>query len=323
MQVDNEKSVNDVRGIPFQGGSELITYRSANEYFRELFGCKVYKLALDGGFSCPNRDGTIGTGGCCFCLGGSGDFAVPVGDDIAAAIETAKCLVGGKGGEKYIAYFQSYTGTYAPIERLRSLYTETILHPGIIAVSIGTRPDCLPEDTVELLAGLNRIKPVFVELGLQTIHPATAEYIRRGFTTEVFDSAVRKLKAAGIRVIVHMIIGLPGETPEMIAQTAEHIGQSGADGIKLQLLHVLRGTDLAEDYLAGKFQVLTLDAYTDILAECLRRIPPEMTVHRITGDGAKRDLIAPLWSADKKRVLNAIRKKLLEADPAPGSQPML
>lgn len=288
----------------------MIPYKSANEYYRELFGCKVYKLALDGGFTCPNRDGTLGTRGCIFCSGGSGDFAVPAGDDVCAAIESAKALVAGKGGRKYIAYFQSYTCTYAPAEVLRKLYSAAIMHPDIAALSIGTRPDCLPDDVIRLLRELNSIKPVFIELGLQTIHPETAQYIRRGYSLDVYDSAVKRLKEAGINVIVHMILGLPGETKEMAVETAKYIGCSGADGIKFQLLHVLKGTDLAEDYLSGKFRTLSLEEYTDILAECLRHIPPEMVVHRITGDGAKRDLLAPLWSADKKHVLNYLREKL-------------
>ena len=282
-------------------------YRSLNSYLRERFGTKVYKLALDGGFTCPNRDGTIGTRGCIFCLNGSGDFAVSCGDNIFQAIEDAKSVVAGKGGEKYIAYFQSFTGTYAPVEKLRKLYTEVIRHPDIAALSIATRPDCLGEDILALLAELNRVKPVWVELGLQTIHPETAAYIRRGYDLPVFDKAVRDLKQAGIEVIVHMILGLPHETEEMIQQTAEYIGRSGADGIKFQLLHVLKGTDLAEDYLSGKFETLTEEEYLRILYGCLQKIPKDMVIHRITGDGAKRDLIAPLWSMDKKRVLNRIK----------------
>lgn len=282
-------------------------YRSLNSYLRERFGTKVYKLALDGGFTCPNRDGTIGTRGCIFCLNGSGDFAISCGDNIFQAIEDAKSVVAGKGGEKYIAYFQSFTGTYAPVEKLRKLYTEVIRHPDIAALSIATRPDCLGEDILALLAELNRVKPVWVELGLQTIHPKTAAYIRRGYDLPVFDKAVRDLKQAGIEVIVHMILGLPHETEEMIQQTAEYIGRSGADGIKFQLLHVLKGTDLAEDYLSGKFETLTEDEYLRILYGCLQKIPKDMVIHRITGDGAKRDLIAPLWSTDKKRVLNRIK----------------
>ena len=288
-------------------GGVFSVYRSLNDELREKFGGKVYKLALEGGFTCPNRDGTIGNRGCIFCLGGSGDFAEKPCASVFEQIKKAKARVAHKNpGGKYIAYFQSYTNTYGPTEKLRALFSEAIAHPDICALSVGTRPDCLPEETVALLAELNRIKPVWVELGLQTIHPKTAEYIRRGYSLDVFDSAVERLKAAGIYVIVHMIIGLPGETSEMIAETAEYIGKSGADGIKLQLLHVLRGTDLASDYEAGAFRTLEFDEYISVLEECIRRIPPEMTVHRLTGDGSKKHLIAPLWSADKKRVLNAI-----------------
>ena len=283
-------------------------YRILNSQLREQFGDKVYKLALDGGFTCPTRDGTKGTGGCIFCAGGSGDFSVPAGEDVEEAIETAKSLVADKGAAKYIAYFQSYTGTYAPVERLRSLYSRAIRHPDVAALSIGTRPDCLGPEVLKLLGELNAVKPVWVELGLQTIHAETAEYIRRGYPLEVFDRAVRELLEKGITVVAHMIIGLPGETPEMMRQTAEYIGKSGAQGIKFQLLHVLEGTDLADDYRAGKFRVLSLEEYISILESCIESIPPEMTVHRLTGDGAKRSLIAPLWSADKKRVLNEISR---------------
>ena len=282
--------------------------RSLNSCLREQFGEKVYKLALDGGFTCPNRDGTLGTRGCSFCAAGSGEFSVPVGNDVASAIETAKQLVADKGGKKFIAYFQRFSGTYAPLDKLRAIYTETISHPQIVALSIGTRPDCLPDEVVELLAELNRRKPVWVELGLQTVHESTAEYIRRGYPLSVYDDAVARLHAAGITVVVHMIIGLPGETPEMIVETARYIGKSGADGIKFQLLHVLEGTDLAGDYRSGLFQVLSLEEYISVLEQCVEAIPPEMVIHRLTGDGAKRDLIAPLWSADKKHVLNEINR---------------
>ena len=283
-------------------------YRSLNSFLRERFGEKVYKLALDGGFTCPTRDGSKGTGGCTFCAGGSGDFAIPVGDNVAEAIEMAKSIVADKGAKKFIAYFQSYTGTYAPIERLRNLYSKTIRHPDIAALSIGTRPDCLGDDVIELLSELNTEKPVWIELGLQTIHEQTARAIRRGYPLEVYDDAVRRLRDAGITVIVHMIIGLPGETAEMIRQTAAYIGKSGVQGIKFQLLHVLEGTELAEEYREGAFKVLSPDAYIRILEECIESIPPEMVVHRLTGDGAKRSLIAPQWSADKKRVLNEINR---------------
>lgn len=283
-------------------------YRSLNAALREQFGEKVYKLALDGGFTCPTRDGTLDARGCIFCAGGSGAFAEPVGTDVHAAIERAKKRVAEKGGKKFIAYFQSYTGTYAPLERLRALYTETLAHPDVVALSIGTRPDCLPDEVVALLRELNHFKPVWVELGLQTIHEATADYIRRGYPLPVFDDAVRRLRGAGITVIVHMIVGLPGETPEMMVETARYIGQSGADGIKFQLLHVLEGTDLAEDYRKGRFSVLSLEEYIRVLENCVEAIPADMVIHRLTGDGAKRDLIAPKWSADKKHVLCAINE---------------
>lgn len=288
--------------------TDTIRYRSLNAYLRQRFGEKVYKLALDGGFTCPTRDGTLDTRGCIFCAGGSGAFTVPVGKDVHAAIEQAKTLVAGKGGKKYIAYYQSYTGTYAPLERLRALYTETLSHPDVVALSIGTRPDSLPDEVVALLRELNAVKPVWVELGLQTVHEATARTIRRGYPLAVFDDAMRRLREAGIESIVHMILGLPGETPEMMAETARYIGRSGAEGIKFQLLHVLEGTDLAEDYRKGRFSVLSLEEYIRALESCVEAIPADMVIHRLTGDGAKRELIAPLWSADKKQVLNAINR---------------
>ena len=220
----------------------------------------------------------------------------------------AKKIIADKGGRKFIAYFQSFTGTYAPVERLRALYRKTIEHPEIVALSIGTRPDCLSDEVISLLADLNRTKPVWVELGLQTIHESTAEYIRRGYPLAVFDDALRRLHVAGITVIVHMILGLPGETPEMMVETARYIGQSGTEGIKFQLLHVLAGTDLAEDYRNGLFRVLSLEEYIRVLEQCIEIIPADMVIHRLTGDGAKRNLIAPLWSADKKHVLNEINR---------------
>jgi len=285
-------------------------FYSANRYLRGKFGHKLYKLALDGGFTCPNRDGTVGTGGCIFCSGsGSGDFAASACGSISEAAEKAMLRVAAKNpGGGYIAYFQSFTGTYAPVERLRALFTEAISLPYVELLSVATRPDCLGDDVIALLSELNKIKPVWVELGLQTIHPETAAYIRRGYELSVFDDAVKRLREAGLEVIVHMIIGLPGESAEMIYQTAEYIGQSGAQGVKFQLLHVLRGTDLAADYEKGLFKALELEEYITLLEGCIRRIPPEMVVHRITGDGAKRILIAPLWSADKKHVLNEINR---------------
>lgn len=295
-------------------------YRSLNAYLRETFGCKVYKLALSAGCTCPNRDGTIGTRGCIFCSG-SGEFAASAELPVAEQITRAKRLVAAKAGPeaRYIAYFQDYSNTYAPVDTLRPLFMAAIEQPEICALSIATRPDCLPPEILALLSELQEKKPVWVELGLQTIHPATAYYIRRGYLLSVFDSAVRQLKALDIHVIAHMILGLPGETPDMMVQTARYIGQIGADGIKLHLLHVLAGTDLADDYAAGKFEAMTLDAYLSVLEDCLRVLPRGMVIHRMTGDGAKRSLIAPLWSADKKRVLNAINRRFLSDDLEQGS----
>lgn len=289
-------------------------FLSYSSHLKSKYGRKVYKLSLDGGFTCPTRDGSIDTRGCIFCSGrGSGDFSEPVYKGPDAAIEKAKARVSSKvGSGAFIAYFQSFTGTYAPADRLRSIYTPVILRDDILELDIATRPDCLPDETIALLAELSAIKPVTVELGLQTIHPSSAEYIRRGYPLEVFDTAVRRLKAAGIEVVVHMIIGLPGESPEMIRQTAEYIGRSGADGIKFQLLHVLSGTDLAADFLSGSFTLPDLEEYISLLELCLRSVPSTMVIHRLTGDGAKRELIAPLWSGDKKRVLNRIKQRFDE-----------
>ena len=233
---------------------------------------------------------------------------------MAEALETAKSVVSGKGAEKFISYFQSYTGTYSSLGKLRALYNEAIYPDDIVALSIATRPDCLSDDVVMLLGELNMIKPVFVELGLQTVHEQTAEYIRRGYGLPEFNDAVKRLKAAGIEVVVHMIIGLPGETDEMIVQTADYIGKSGADGIKFQLLYVLEGTDLAEDYREGKFEALSMEHYISLLVSCVEVLPENMVVHRLTGDAPKRNLIAPLWSANKKMVINEISKVLCERD---------
>lgn len=281
-------------------------YRSANQHYQQKFGEKVYRLSLDGGFTCPNRDGTLGTGGCIFCSGdGSGAFAQQAEPNLLLQLEKAKEQVDGKfKGSHYIAYFQSFTNTYGPVELLRQRFTQAIEPEWIVGLTIGTRPDCLEPEKVALLKELNRIKPVTVELGLQTIHPQSVRYIRRGYANSVYDSAVQDLKNAGIEVVTHIILGLPGETPEMAAETTRYAVQRGTDGIKFHLLHVLRDTDLAKDYEAGKFACLTLEEYGQWLKCCLAQVPPSVTVYRITGDGAKADLIAPQWSADKKRVLN-------------------
>ena len=287
-------------------------YKSLNEHYREKFGCKVYKLSLDGGFTCPNRDGTLGVGGCIFCTG-SGEFAEG-GQDIGAQLEKAKARVESKNkGGKYIAYFQAFTNTYAPVERLRKLYLDAIAPEDVVGLSIGTRPDCLGADVLALLGEINRIKPVSVELGLQTIHEPTVAYIRRNYVNQDYFDAVKNLKAAGIEVVTHLILGLPGETEEMMVESTRQAVEAGTDGVKLHLLHVLEGTGLAEDYRAGKFECLSLEEYAKILKSCLSVLPPQVVVHRITGDGAKKNLIAPLWSGDKKRVLNFLNRYLEEA----------
>ena len=281
-----------------------------SDHYREKFGCKVYKLSLDGGFSCPNRDGTLGTGGCIFCTG-SGEFAESGPAPIAVQLEKAKLRVRDKNKDgKYIAYFQAFTNTYAPVPRLRQLYYDAIAPEDIVGLAIGTRPDCLGSEVIELLAEVNRVKPVSVELGLQTIHAQTARYIRRGYEGEVYFDAVRRLKAAGIEVVTHIIIGLPGETGQMAVETTRAAVNAGTDGVKFHLLHVLRGTDLEKDYAAGKFRCLELEEYGEILKACVGVLPEHVVIHRITGDGAKKDLIAPLWSGDKKRVLNYLHRVL-------------
>ena len=286
--------------------------RTLNEHYRQKYGCKIYKLSLDGGFTCPNRDGTTGTGGCIFCsASGGGDFAEKDCGSIAEQLQRAKSRVQDKIKDgKFIAYFQAFTNTYAPVERLRELYLAAIAPEEIVGLSIGTRPDCLGEDVVNLLSEINAIKPVSVELGLQTVHEATARYIRRGYETSVYFDAVRRLKAAGIEVVTHIILGLPGETAEMAMETTRQVVAAGTDGVKFHLLHVLRGTDLEKEYQAGNVPVLSLEEYARILKSCIRLLPEDVVVHRITGDGAKRDLVAPLWSADKKRVLNYLHKYL-------------
>ncbi len=284
-----------------------------NDYLLDNFGCKVYKIALNGGFSCPNRDGTAGIGGCIFCSeGGSGEFAGDPALGITEQIEQGKRRVAAKmRSGKYIAYFQAYTGTYASIDRLRAMYTEAVAHPEVVALSIATRPDCLPDEVISLIGEMNQIKPVWIELGLQTIHERTAKYIRRGYELEIYDQAVKCLRNMGVEVITHVILGLPGESRENMLDTVRYVCDSGATGIKLQLLHVLRGTDLENDYLDGRFDVLTEDEYIDILRECVRIIPDDIVIHRLTGHGDKRLLIAPLWSGDKKHVLNRVRKEVL------------
>lgn len=286
-------------------------YHSFDYMLKERFGEKIYKVALNGGMTCPNRDGTLGSRGCIFCsAGGSGDFAGNRQDSITQQIEKQASSIRQKRGvAKFIAYFQAYTNTYAPVDYLRKIYTEAISHPDIVAVSIGTRPDCLDNDILQLLEELNQKKPVWVELGLQTIHETTAQYIRRGYPLSCFEQAVSELRKRNLDVIVHTILGLPGETPNQILSTIEYLNHQDIQGIKLQLLHVLKGTDLADDYLAGKFQVYTMEEYLNLVIDCLEHLNPEIVIHRLTGDGPKDLLIAPLWSSAKRTVLNTLHRE--------------
>lgn len=285
-----------------------------NQYLKEKYGCKVYKLSISAKVTCPNRDGTLGTRGCIFCSeGGSGDFAQDPVKSIKEQIEAAKLKVSNKikGKALYIAYFQSFTNTYANIDYLREIYLQAIEPEEIVALSIGTRPDCLGDDVIALLSEINKIKPVWVELGLQTINEASAIYIRRGYGLKVYDEAVQKLRAENIDVITHVILGLPGESIEDMEKTVKYVVASGVQGIKLQLLHVLKNTDLAIDYYEGKFETMTLDEYIDVLKRLVPLIPDNVIIHRLTGDGPKKSLIAPLWSGDKKTVLNRINREVI------------
>lgn len=285
--------------------------RTLNQYLRERFGRKIYKISISGGFTCPNRDGTLDTRGCIFCsAGGSGDFAEDKNLSITEQIDQGKRRVAAKMPEGYIAYFQAFTNTYAPVERLRALYSEAIEHPCIVAVSIGTRPDCLSDEVLDLIAELNLLKPVWIELGLQTIHEKSAKYIRRGYSLPVYERAIRELRARNIETITHVILGLPGESREEMLQTVKYVGESGVQGIKLQLLHVLEGTDLAIDYRNGLFEVMSMEDYISLIKDCVNVLPDDIVIHRLTGDGPKRILIAPEWTKDKKRVLNALNKEL-------------
>ena len=347
-----------------------MNYLSFNDAMRARFGTKVYRLSLQSGCTCPNRDGKIGTGGCTFCSeGGSGDFAaplLPVSDQIAAARKRVDAKIPpsiAPQDRRYIAYFQSYTNTYGDVGRLRSIYSEALAHPQIVALDLGTRPDCLPPEMLQMLRDLRcrYEKPIWIELGLQTIHERTAERIRRGYDLAVFEDAYRRLKEPllccpaasatdsatagpncdrmarpagpgcdrastagspwdrdilpGFEVIVHVILGLPGETREDMLETVRYLSQltPALDGIKLQLLHILKGTDLAREYKADPFPLFTPESYSDLVVDCLKLRPPETVVHRLTGDGPKRLLIEPQWSADKKRVLNTLMRKIREA----------
>ena len=298
-------------------------YHSLDYEMKRRFGTKVYKIALEGGMTCPNRDGTIGTGGCIFCsAGGSGDFAVPLQgaagmteESVHRQIDLAISRISRKMGSSpgaYIAYFQSYTNTYAPVSYLRQLFTAAILHPEIRALSIAPRPDCLPEEVLDLLEELNQIKPVWIELGLQTIHPDTARLIRRGYELDCFTDAKNRLRRRGLEVIVHVILGLPGEDRTQMLETVSWLGSNDIQGIKLQLLHILKGTDLALLYEQTPFPVMSMEEYLDLVIDCVSLLPPEIVIHRITGDGPKNLLIAPLWSANKRLVLNTLTRRFQE-----------
>lgn len=325
-------------------------YHSLDYEMKRRFGTKVYKIALEGGMTCPNRDGTIGTGGCIFCsAGGSGDFAVPLQNGAVTGAETgslsadSSCITAdlrpvlpdeglleasvhrqielavsrisrkmGSSPGAYIAYFQSYTNTYAPVSYLRRLFTAAILHPEVRVLSIATRPDCLPEEVLDLLEELNQIKPVWVELGLQTIHPDTARLIRRGYELDCFIDAKNRLRRRGLEVIVHVILGLPGEDRTRMLETVSWLGDNDIQGIKLQLLHILKGTDLALLYERKPFPVMSMEEYLDLVIDCVSLLSPEIVIHRITGDGPKNLLIAPLWSANKRLVLNTLTRRFQE-----------
>ena len=285
-----------------------------NDYCRARFGEKLYKLCLSSGCSCPNRDGTLDTRGCSFCsAGGSGEFSGDAALPIDAQIAAEKRRVAGKfRGGRYIAYFQSFTNTHGPVSRLEPLYAAAARREDIAVLDLATRPDCLGPEVLDMLARLQRIKPVWVELGLQTIHPVTAKHIRRGYELPVFDAAVRALSALGIHTVVHLILGLPGETEADMLESVAYVAQSGAKGIKLQLLQVLEGTDIAAQWRAGQIDTMSLPEYAALVKRCVSLLPEDMVVHRLTGDGPKRLLLAPLWCGDKKRVLNTLRAALAE-----------
>lgn len=291
-------------------------YYSLNEYCKQTFGDKVYRLSLNAGCTCPNRDGSLSTGGCTFCSeGGSGDFASSFDISVSKQIAEAKTRIQQKTDcNKFIAYFQAFTNTYAPIDYLRRIYTEALQEPEIVALSIGTRCDCLPEEILDLLVELKDKwhKPIWIELGLQTIHNDTHARLNTHTTVELFDSAVNTLHEREIPVIAHLILGLPGETKEMMLETISHIASLPVSGVKLQLLHILKGTKLASEYEKAPFQLFSLEEYCDFVIDCLEILPPDMVIHRLTGDGPRKLLIAPLWSTDKKRVLNTIAKRLKE-----------
>lgn len=287
-------------------------YYSLDYYLKETFGQKVYKIALEAGMTCPNRDGTLDTRGCIFCSnGGSGDFATKQSTTITSQIDDAIAFLQShnkKTGHKFIAYFQSYSNTYAPVSTLQKIYTEALSDERICALSIGTRPDCFSDEIYDLLEECNKVKPVWIELGLQTIHESTAAYIRRGYPLSVFEHTVQELRKRHITVIVHVIIGLPGETTTDLLQTIQYLNHMNIQGIKLQLLHVLKDTDLAQEL--SSLHILSEEEYIETLLQCIAELAPDIVIHRLTGDGPKDLLLAPLWSSNKRQVLNQIAHAL-------------
>lgn len=291
-------------------------WHSLDYHLKTTYGEKIYKLSLDGGMTCPNRDGTVGIGGCIFCSAeGSGDFSADRSLSITEQIGQAKEQVAAKRkAGRYIAYFQAFTNTYAPVPYLRSIFIEAITHPDIAVLSVATRPDCLGPDVLDLLSELNEIKPVWVELGLQTIHEESAAFIRRGYPLKCFCQAAHELQKRKLTTIVHVILGLPTETREQMLKTVLWLNHASIQGIKLHLLHILEGTDLADYYRSHPFPVMTMDEYTDLIVDCITHIDPDIVIHRLTGDGPKELLIAPSWSSYKRTVLNTIQKKLKDRD---------
>lgn len=294
-------------------------YNSLSEHIRKRFGEKLYRLALDGTMRCPNRDGTLSFEGCAFCLNGSGAFAQKSEQDISKQLELARARIRNKSSaSRFIAYFQSYTNTYAPINELRAMFTAAIEHPDVAVLSIATRPDCIGDEVLSLLCELNEIKPVWVELGLQTANDVTAERMNRCYRTGIYLDCAKRLRTVGIEFITHIILGLPGETREDMEKSVRLVAQSGASGIKLQLLHVLRGTRLADMYERGEFSCMSMEEYLELVTDLIELLPRDIVIHRMTGDGAKADLIAPMWSADKKRVLNELRRTMLKKETTQG-----
>lgn len=290
------------------------SYYTLNSFLREKFNEKVFKISLDGGFSCPNRDGTVAKGGCTYCsASGSGDFAGNRVQSISDQFDDIKDMMNKKWSNgKLIAYFQAYTNTYAPINYLRKVFYEAVKSADVEIISIATRPDCLGPEVLDLIAEINRIKPVWIELGLQTIHDKTARLIKRGYKLKVFEQAVKDLNEIGVNIIVHLILGLPGENENDMLETINYIAKQNIHGVKLQLLHILKNTALVN--LMPSMHILTMDEYTDLVIKCIERLPQEVVIHRLTGDGPRGTLLAPLWSKDKLTVMNTINHKMKELD---------